>query len=121
MQTLHRRTHAARFEMRVVLFGQGRFMTVDTLGNLFPIARPEAPPNQVRPPRRWEVGNAVNSPMLPNPVSILHVIVVRLTPVARGLRLLRSKEARLTTGHYIEVAEGALPNSHFCISTKLFV
>ena len=78
-------------------------VTVDALRNVFTIARPEPKADKIGPFRGWKVSETVNPSVLANPITGLHVVIMRLPLESRGLRLLCRKEAMLVAGNGKEV------------------
>ena len=79
-----------------------RVMTVCSLGHFLPVLRPEIPQHQVWSFRSREFGEPINSTVLANPVSGVHVIGVRLLGEPRPNGLFGGEEALLGLGDIME-------------------
>jgi len=84
-------------------------MTVDTLGGLPPIPRPQRPKHQVGALASREARQPVDSPMLTNPVARVNVVRVSILREPRSLSLLRREEALLPFRDLVEPLRGFFP------------
>lgn len=74
----HGRVQLRGHNVRQFVKAERGFMTVDPLGDFLPVLRPEIPEHKVRSLRCGKIGEPVNSTVLPNPVSRIYVVGMRL-------------------------------------------
>src|ERR1700679_3754497 len=79
-----------------------RVMTVCSLGHFLPVLRPEIPQHQVRAFRRREFGEPINSTVLANPVSRLHMVGMHLLGKPRAYRLFCREKSLLRSRHFVK-------------------
>src|ERR1700721_2598031 len=85
---------------------EGRVMAVGPIRVLLPILGPEIPEHQIGALRSRKIGKPVDSAMLADPVSHVHVVGMRLFREPRANSLLRGKEALLGLGYFVELVRG---------------
>ena len=83
-------------------------MAVGAFRHFLPILGPEIPKHQVRALRSRKIGKAVDTAVLPNPVSGVHMVGVRLLGEPRSSGLLGGEEALLGLGDFMEPSVGRL-------------
>src|ERR1700733_14856310 len=79
-----------------------RVMTVCSLGHFLPVLRPEIPQHQVRAFRSREFGEPINSTVLANPVSCLHMVGMHLLGKPRAYRLFCREKSLLRSRHFVK-------------------
>jgi hypothetical protein len=83
-----------------------RVMAVGAFRHFLSILGPEIPEHQIRTLRSRKIGEAVDSAVLTNPVSDVHVVGVRLLGEPRSSGLLGGEEALLGLGYFVEPSSG---------------
>jgi hypothetical protein len=95
--------------VRKIMEAQSSLMAVDSLAGLFPIPGPERPKHQVRALALRKASQPIDSPMLANPVSRLHVVRVSILREPRSLSLLGREETLLAFRHLVKPLGGFFP------------
>src|ERR1700689_4630254 len=80
-----------------------RVMTVCSLGHFLPVLRPEIPQHQVRAFRSREFGEPINSTVLANPVSRLHMVGMHLLGKPCAYRLFCREKSLLRSRHFVKL------------------
>src|ERR1700722_5163338 len=79
-----------------------RVMTVCSLRHFLPVLRPEIPQHQVWSFRSREFGEPINSTVLANPVSCLHMVGMHLLGKPRAYRLFCREKSLLRSRHFVK-------------------
>jgi len=106
-------------DVRQFVKAERGFMTVDPLGDFLPVLRPEIPEHKVRSLRCGKISEPVNSTVLPNPVSRIYVVGMRLLREARPDGLLGREETLLRLSYIIEPSGGLFVGSWHGIIPQL--
>ena len=95
------------------------FVTVRSLGHSLPVLRPQIPPHQVRSLRNGIIGKPINSAVLANPVSGIHMVGVHLLGEACTDGLLGREEPLLRLRYFPEPPSGLFIRSGHVPHTPL--
>jgi hypothetical protein len=98
---------------------EGGVMTVGPFRDFLSILGPEIPKHQVRALRSRKIGKPIDSSVLTNPVSGVHMVGVRLLGEPRPSGLLGGEEALLGLGYFMEPSGGFFIRSWHYIFPQL--
>src|SRR5712672_103372 len=94
-------------------------MAVNALLNFLPVLRPQIPEHEVRSLGCRKIGEPVDSVVLANPVSGVHMVRMHLSGEPRPDGLFGREKALLRLGYFEQSSSGFLVRTRDCIITQL--
>ena len=98
---------------------KSRIMAVNALGNFLPVLRPQIPEHEVRSLGCRKIGEPVDSAVLSNPVSGVHMVRMHLFGEPRPDGLFGREKALLRLGYFEQSSSGFLVRTRHCIIPQL--
>src|SRR6267154_687694 len=98
---------------------KSRIMAVNAIGNFLPVLRPQIPEHEVRSLGCRKIGEAVDSAVLANPVSGVHMVRMHLFGEPRPDGRFGREKALLRLGYFEQSSSGFLVRTRHCIIPQL--